>query len=318
MVMAQSLFKTIKADQPDALIDVLAPAWSLPLLKRMPEVNQGLHMPIGHGSFSLMERYRVGYNLQPNAYTQAIVTPRSLKSALVPFFARIPVRTGYRGEMRFGLINDMRKLKKSVLTQTVQRQVALGLDKTVKLPPPIPAPRLTVDKQNQQRLLEKFTLHLDRPVVGLIPGAAYGPAKQWPLENFRKLATQLVNLGKQVWVIGSENEIPLGDSIAALHPDAIFSLCGRTRLEDAIDLMDCMQSVVTNDSGLMHVACAVDKPVIAIYGSSSPAYTPPLSDKAKILYLDLSCSPCFKRQCPLGHTKCLADITPAQVLEKLP
>lgn len=307
MVMAQSLFMTLQQRQPVVIIDVLAPAWSLPLLSRMPQVNNAIALPVGHGQLALAARFRLGRQLRHKGYTRAIVIPRSFKAALVPFFAGIPLRTGYRGEMRYGVINDMRVLNKEVLTQTVQRQVALGLPKTAELPPAIPYPQLDIDGDNQRHLLKKLGLHPDKPVIGLMPGAEYGPAKQWPIAYYQELAGKLIVAGYQVWVFGSDKERAFGEQVA-LAGKNVINLCGKTRLEDVVDLIALCDSVVSNDSGLMHVACATGRRVIAIYGSSSPSYTPPLSKNAEVIYRYLECSPCFKRVCPLGHTNCLTGI----------
>ena len=317
MVMAQSLYKTLQQRHPGVVIDVLAPAWSGPILKRMPEVRHHIEMPLGHGALGLGQRYRLGKNLRAERYDQAIITPRSFKSALTPFFANIPLRTGYKGELRYGLINDIRTLDKRVLTQTVQRYVALGLERDAALPPPVIHPSLTIDAENQQRLLQSLKLSLNQPVVGFMPAAEYGPAKRWPPEYFAGLAQQLVAQDKQVWLFGSAKDQPLCEEIANAAGSGVTNLAGRTRLEDAVDLIALTELVVSNDSGLMHIAAATGGRVIAIYGSSSPGYTPPLTDRAVILYLDLECSPCFKRECPLGHYRCLREIDVNYVLEKM-
>lgn len=213
MVMAQSLFITIRKREPDAIIDVLAPKWSLPLLQRMPEVRQGIALPIGHGEFGLATRRRIGRELQSETYDQAIVLPRSLKAALVPFFARARQRTGFRGEMRYGLLNDIRPLDKSVLTQTVQRFTSLGLDKGESLPPPVAQPGIIVDEANQVKCLERMGLGLEKPVIGLLPGAEYGPAKQWPATHYGELAAKLVDQGYQVWQFGSEKDAAVAQEI---------------------------------------------------------------------------------------------------------
>lgn len=307
MVMAQSLFITLKQADPAVIIDVLAPAWSLPLLSRMPQVNEAIALPVGHGQLALATRFRLGRQLRHKGYTRAIVIPRSFKAALVPFFAGIPVRTGYRGEMRYGIINDMRPLDKEVLTQTVQRQVALGLPATTSQPPAIAYPQLQIGENNQRRLLAELGLNLDKPIIGLMPGAEYGPAKQWPIAYYQELAGKLLAQGNQVWVFGSAKEQAIGEQIEQAGK-SVINLCGKTQLVDVIDLIALCDSVVSNDSGLMHIACATDRRVIAIYGSSSPAYTPPLSKNAEVIYRYLDCSPCFKRVCPLGHTNCLTGI----------
>ena len=307
MVMAQSLFITLKQRFPDSDIDVLAPAWSNPILARMPEVREAINLPVSHGEFGLLKRYKLGKSLREKKYDQAIVTPRSYKSALVPFFAKAKQRTGYLGEMRYGVLNDIRPLNKNVLTQTVQRYVNLGLDVAVNQIPKIPFPKLSIDKNNLQRLLQELKLNLDKPVIAFLPGAEYGEAKCWPVKYYAELANKLIEQGFQIWILGSEKDHATSETIA--KENTAVNLCGNTRLEDSIDLLSVCKIAVTNDSGLMHIAAAVNIPLVAIYGSSTPDYTPPLTTKAKIHYLGLDCSPCFKRKCPLGHTNCLNKIT---------
>lgn len=312
MVMAQSLFLTLKQRPQPVEIDVLAPAWSNPILARMPEVNNIINLPINHGELGLMQRYKLGKSLRVKQYDQAIITPRSFKAALVPFFAKAKQRTGYRGEMRYGVLNDIRLLDKSVLQQTVQRYVALAQDSGVTIAPAIPFPKLSVDQNNLQRLLTEHKLNLTRLVIALLPGAEYGEAKRWPVAYYTELANKLEQQGIQVWILGSEKDRAAATFIA--KKSSAINLCGLTTLEDSIDLLSVCNSAVSNDSGLMHIAAAVDIPLVAIYGSSTPAYTPPLTHKAKIQYLALECSPCFKRECPLQHTNCLNEIKPAVIV----
>lgn len=314
MVMAQSLFITLAAQ--GGRVDVVAPEWSVPLLGRMPEVCRAVALPVGHGRFGLAERWRIGRALRGERHDQAIVLPRSFKAALIPFFAGIPRRTGYRGEMRYGLLNDIRTLDKARLPRVVQRYVALGLSPDAALPPETPLPHLRVDADNRAELVQRLGLATQRPVVVFMPGAEYGPAKRWPLEHYAALARALIAEGQQVWVVGSAKEQGDGAAIAAGAPGTL-NLCGQTRLEDAVDLLSLAAAAVSNDSGLMHVAAAVGIPLVALYGSSSPAYTPPLSPRAQVLYRGLECSPCFERNCPLGGTPCLTGIEPAQVLATL-
>ncbi len=316
MVMAQSLYIKLHQRFENPLIDVVAPQWSSPIVARMPEVQRGIGLPLSHGEFGFSTRREIGTSLRDHRYTRAIVLPRSWKVALLPFFAGIPQRTGYRGEMRFGLLNDIRILDKSVLTQTVQRYVSLGLAENSPQPPETPNPRLRVDLENQKRVLKDLALDFDRPAIGFMPGAEYGPAKQWPAEYFSSLAGGLAKQGFQVWIFGSEKEKGLGEEIVAGQTD-IHNLCGKTSLEDVIDLMAATRLAVSNDSGLMHVAAAVDIPVVAIYGSSSADFTPPLTDKKYILSRKLECAPCFERRCPLGHYRCLKELHPAQVFDTI-
>ena len=315
MVMAQSLFMSLQ-NASECLIDVLAPAWSLPILERMPEVRRGIAMPLGHGQFGLFARWRLGRELAAEGYAQAIVLPGSFKSALVPFFADIPQRTGFRGEMRYGLIDDMRPLDRALLPMTVQRFAALARPRgEAPDPKTFPMPRLVAKAPNQTVLRERFGLDA-RPAVAFMPGAEYGPAKQWPPAHYAELARRLAARGFQIWILGSAKDSAVARSIVNSNP-AVFDLTGQTGLGDAVDLLALTRAAVTNDSGLMHVAAALDVPLVAIFGSSSPEHTPPLSHRAAIETLRLSCAPCFERHCPLGHTRCLTDITPDRVLAAL-
>ena len=319
MVMASVLFQLLRARQPQARIDVLAPGWSLPLLARMPEVNQGIEMPVGHGRLGLRTRWQLARSLR-GRYDQAIVLPGSLKSALVPWLAGIARRTGYRGEQRYGLINDMRQLRPAELPLMVQRYAALALDVrapvAADLPAELPRPRLRVDRARQATLRADLGLDPRQPAVALLPGAEFGPSKQWPLAHYAAAARSLLALGHAVWVLGSPKDAEAGRLIAEQAPGTI-DLCGRTRLEDAVDLLAAASGCISNDSGLMHVAAALDVPLVALFGSTSPEHTPPLSPAAQVLRLGLDCAPCFQRTCPLGHHRCLRDISPAQVLAAL-
>jgi heptosyltransferase-2 len=315
MVMAQSLFMSLKANI-ECEIDVLAPAWSLPILSRMPEVRRGIVMPLGHGQFGFTARRHLGKELSREGYDQSIVLPGSFKSALVPFFARIPQRTGFRGEMRYGLINDMRALDRALLPMTVQRFVALGRCEAAAVPVSAPSPRLHANPANQAALRERFKLGTTRPAIVFMPGAEYGPAKQWPSTHYDKLAHLLAARGFQIWVLGSENDAAAARPIANGNP-SVLDFTGQTSLGDAADLIALSSAAVCNDSGLMHVAAALDVPLVAIFGSSSPEHTPPLSRRAVVETLRLECAPCFKRRCPLDHTRCLTGIAPEKVLAAL-
>jgi len=314
MVMAQALFKLVSANHPEQAIDVLAPAWSLPIVARMPEVRRGIASETGHGELGFGKRRRIAKSLRREGYAHAIVMPRSFKSALIPWIAGIPRRTGFRGEARFGLINDVRVLDRKVLDQTVKRFVALGIAEGAPLPA-APQPELAVNKGRQAALAEQLQLETSRPVIAMMPGAEYGEAKCWPLAYFAELASSLEDAGYAVWVMGSEKDSAAGDIIAA--GSKAINLCGKTALEDVIDLLGRCEQAVSNDSGLMHVAAAVGIHVHGVYGSSSPDFTPPLTDRRDIHYLGLDCSPCFKRECPLGHLNCLREILPGMILERV-
>jgi heptosyltransferase-2 len=312
MVMAQSLFKALRANDPDRPIDVLAPGWSLPLLARMPEVRAGIEIPLGHGRLGLTDRWRLGRSLR-GRYGQAILLPNSWKSAIVPYAAQIPIRTGWRGEMRFGLLNDIRSLDRERYPMTVQRFVALAAAADAALPA-IQAPHLVVRQEDVQAAAAALGAQksTSRRVLALCPGAEYGPAKQWPTVHFAELGRQLARQGWDIWLFGSAKDVAVCEGIAATCK-VVTNLAGRTTLEQAVDLMSLADAVVSNDSGLMHVAAALDRPLVALYGSSDPGFTPPLNAEHEIVNLGLDCSPCFKRECPLGTTACLVDMSVAQV-----
>ncbi len=319
--MAQSLFKTLRRSETGLSLDVLAPAWTRPLLDRMPEVRQVIDMPLGHGELGLSARYRLGRDLRASGYGHAYVLPNSFKSALVPYWARIPRRTGFIGEWRWGLLNDLRRLRASALPMTVQRFVALAVATDHALPDPLPRPSLAVSAHQSRTTLSRIGLEPTGPVLALCPGAEYGPAKRWPAGHFAELARSKLSEGWEVWILGSARDAPTGAGIAADAGRGCHDLTGRTSLGEAADLLARASLVVSNDSGLMHVAAALDRPLVAIYGSSDPGFTPPLSSRARVERLALPCSPCFKRACPLGHLRCLKDLPPERVLaatERMP
>lgn len=319
MIMAQSLFITLRRLQPGRAIDVVAPAWSLPLLERMPEVRQAIALSVAHGEWSLGKRWRLGQSLRGRGYAQAIVLPRSLKAALPALAARIPQRTGYRGEWRYGLLNDIRPLDKQRLYRTVDRFVHLGLAAQAAGADVIAAPPPRLQIPANAAAEAAAALHLDHgaaPVLALCPGAEFGPAKRWPEAHFAAVARDRLKAGWTVWLLGSTHDQPTTRAIAAAAP-GVIDLAGRTSLAQAVDLLSGTRAVVSNDSGLMHVAAAVGVPVIALYGSSDPRYTPPLSAQAQILSLGLDCSPCFQRECPLQHLNCLRQLAPERVIAAL-
>lgn len=315
MVMAQSLFIRLKQLYPDSIIDVLAPAWVLPLVQHMPQIRSGLANPFGHGQLRLAERFRFARSLKHH-YDWAIVLPNSLKSALIPWLAGIPKRTGFIGELRYGLLNDARKLDKAAIPLMVERFALLAEAPGHTLSRPVPAPQLHIMPAENIAAREELGLHDPRPVIALCPGAEYGPAKRWPVSHFAQLADRLGEQGYQMWIFGSGKDAELGTGIAAQSHASCINLCGKTSLNQALALMNAATHVFTNDSGLMHVAAALGKPLTAIYGSSSPQFTPPLSEQAHIVSLNLSCSPCFRRECPLGHTNCLKQLNPERILQE--
>lgn len=317
MMMAQTLFKLLKAQDPRCHISVLALSWTRPLLDAMPEVDAVIDMPIGHGPFAFLERRRIGLSLRSYGFDQAILLPNSFKSALIPYFANIPKRTGWLGEMRYGLLNDHRKLDKSAYPLMVERYAALAFPKHAKLPT-LPNPSLQVNAENLGDLLASLALNLERPVLILCPGAEYGIAKRWPQTYYAEVAEAYIARGYQVWSLGGKNDIAVGDDIrAALSVEAQLhyrNIAGQTQLSEAILLMAQAERVLSNDSGLMHIAAALNKPLAVVFGSTSPEHTPPLGERVAIVQQPIDCSPCFKRECPFGHYRCLTDVKPDAVI----
>jgi heptosyltransferase-2 len=314
MIMAQGLYRALRAQYPEMLIDVLAPAWSGPILNRMAEVNRVIVSPFGHGHFDLVGRRALARDLRAESYDWAIVLPNSWKSALLPWLAGIPRRTGYVGEFRYGLLNMARRLDKTGLPRLVDRYRALADASSAG---PGDYPHLTVDPVKQAASLARLGLTLDRPVLALCPGAEFGPAKRWPEAHYAAVAKAKLDQGWQVWLFGSASDRMVCEAINLQAGGTCRNLAGDTALEEAVDLLACASAVISNDSGLMHVAAAVDVPVVAVYGSTDPGYTPPLSERARVVRLGLQCSPCFKRECPLGHLDCLVKLEPARVLAEL-
>lgn len=317
IVMTQSLLKALKEQYPDTPVDVLAQGWSVSLARRMPEVREAIELPIGHGELNFRQLRGLAKKLRTRGYQQAIVCPRSAKAALAPFLARIPRRTGFRGEFRYGLLNDIRPLDKAVLKTPGERWTALGLPRDARHPPRVRQPSLTVDPDNRDRLVRHFSLDLSRLTVALAPGAEFGSSKRWPAAHFADLTRKLLAKGYGVWILGSPKDHAIAEEIDSLAGPGPVNLCGKTTLVEAADLLSICRAAVSSDSGLMHVAAAVGTHVVALYGSSTPRYTPPLTDRATVHYLDLECSPCFARECPLGHHRCMRDIHPDQVLASI-
>ncbi|MFH7564607.1 lipopolysaccharide heptosyltransferase II [Oceanimonas smirnovii] len=324
MVMSQSLYITLKKQHPGAELHVMAPAWCCALLERMPEVDKAIVMPLGHGDFKLTERFRLGRALAKEGYNWAIIQPNSLKSALIPLFAGIKRRTGWKGESRYGLLNDLRSNKRD-FPLMVERYNALAYPKAQMDShqdiPELPWPAFSVDENNQQTAISELELSTNRPILSLCPGAEFGPAKRWPEQYYAEVAKQQIAQGRQVWIFGSAKDVPVAETIKHYLPAELQQHChvlaGKTSLHQAIDLMALSTAVVSNDSGLMHIAAALQRPLVGVYGSTSPQYTPPLAEKVAVVHTDIECRPCFKRECPLGHLKCLKELPPQRVIDAL-
>ncbi len=305
MVMAQSLFAVLRQQHPAAAIDVLAPRWTAPLLRFMPEVRQGIEQPLGHGELGLAQRLRQGHALHATGYDLALVLPGSVKSALVPYWAGIPRRRGYGGRLRRLLLNEVRK--KAALPQ-VESYLALADWRSAA-----PEPRLTLPAGAVEEALGALGLQrASAPLLAIAPGAEYGPAKRWPARHFAALAEAKRKEGWKVWLFGSAGDREIASSIPCDE-----NLTGRTSLDQAVALLSLADALVSNDSGLMHLGAALGRPQVALFGPSDPGRTGPHNAKARVLRLGLACSPCNKRVCPLGHHRCLEDLSPEMVLAAL-
>lgn len=321
MVMAQSLFMCLQEEYSGCRISVLAPDWTRSLLDRMPEVEKGISPQMGHGDLKLGKRRGIGKSLISEGFTQAIILPNSFKSALIPFHANIPKRIAWKGEWRNLLLSDCRKLDKDAFPLMVQRFAALAYPASDTPPAAIPNPRLHAIAESANTALEKFGLDTGSKVLAICPGAEFGVAKQWPTEHFAATCKSKIAEGWKVWIFGSEKDAEASSEIMEKLSDeqrqSCRSLAGNTSLAEAIDLLSLADAVLSNDSGLMHIAAALDKPVVALYGSTSPDFTPPLTDKSKLLFTEIDCRPCFQRECPLEHKKCLTELEPSRAISAI-
>lgn len=316
--MAQSLFKLLKQKSADCTIDVAAPDWTISLLSRMPEVNRSIDAPFAHRKFELRKRYEFAKTLRQYHYDQAIILPGSFKSALSPWLAGIKKRTGWRGEQRYGVLNDLRPLDKTRYPLMIERYMALGLAPNEPLPKPYPYPEFKISSESIETSLHHHKpIYRGRPILAMCIGAEYGPAKQWPAEYYAHVANEQLHSGWDIWLIGSKNDAVIAEKIMVLTENRCDNLAGRVGLAETIDLLTLVAGVLTNDSGLMHIAAALNKPVIVLYGSTSPQFTPPLSNNATILKVDMACQPCFKRTCSFGHYHCLVHLKPERVLSAI-
>jgi heptosyltransferase-2 len=294
-LMAQPLFTRLKRS--GAHLDVLAPHWVAPVLRRMPEVSEVIPGAFRHGALQLAERWRVARELKKRGYDSAIVLPNSWKSALVPLLAGIPRRAGYIGELRYGLLNTLYRSHNAPMPQHYARLAGDGAGELER-------PHLEVTPLEIEEIKQRFGI--SSPYFVLCPGAEYGPAKRWPY--FQELAERL---GATVVILGSAKDAAAASGVPGLN------LVGKTSLDEAVRLIGGASAVVSNDSGLMHIAAALGRPQVALFGSSSPEHTPPASPASRVLWLRLECSPCFERECPLGHFRCMKELSVEAVLGAL-
>ncbi len=320
-VMAQTLYKLIKDSNEDSKIEVLSPNWSAPLLKRMEEVSRPIISPFSHGEIKIKARFNFGNKLKEEGYDRAIVMTNSLKSSLIPFFAKIPVRTGWLGEMRLGFINDLRSKEKSKYPLMIEQFAKLSINPFQDLNKSLPYPSLRIDSHNLEEQLLNLRIDYGKPSIAICPGAEFGPAKKWPSYYYAEVCNEYLSKNWNVLVFGSPNDEKTGNSIQeGINKDlsdCFFNLIGKTSLIDAIDLLSFCEKVVTNDSGLMHVAAAVNTPLVAIYGPSSPQFTPPLTDNRVILRKSEGFDKTREGSKEHGYHESLIAIKPSEVLEGL-
>jgi len=325
-VSTQPLLANLKVLYPNSKIDILASHWVAPIYRACSEVHEVIEAKFEHKKLQWNIRKQLAKEIEAKNYQACFVLPNSFKSALIPWLANIPFRIGYRGEMRFGLINSaLDNPSKVNRPPMVEHYLALSeLLKDDGSPPFAKlVPRLNVSTSATQSVENKLqNANISDDFIYVIcPGAEYGPTKRWPTEHFAALAQKLIaeNPSIQIVILGSKSDHVLAQEITSQvkQTDKIHNWCGNTSLDEAIALIGMSKAVISNDSGLMHIAAALETPQVAIFGSSDPAHTPPLSNKAKVIWLNMPCSPCHKRICPLGHLRCLKDILPEQVLATL-
>ena len=303
IVMSQTLLKKVKSENPNTVIDILVNSTFKSLVERMPEINKAVILDSGHKELGLLKRLNLARRIKGN-YDQSIVLSRSIKSALIPYFAKIPIRTGELGESRYILINDLKKFTKEDRRKTAFRYVSMFSKKEEVLDEKY-YPSLQSDPENIKILSDKYKLNLDKKIIIFAPGAAFGPSKMWPVEKFKELGEKL-NKDFFILILGSNNEKNIGDKIVTNKN--MINLCGETTITEAVDLMHISEFCVSNDSGLMHLASATNTKSISIYGATSPELTPPLTSNKEIHYRGISCSPCFEKKCKYGHYNCLVEI----------
>lgn len=347
-VMTEPLLRRLHAR--GERITVGALPWVAPIYRAMPQVAEVVEFPFAHGGVQFSARRQLAHSLT-GQFDVAYVLPNSLKSALLPFLASIPKRVGYLGEARVGLLthrlkNPPRHNRPPMVGFYSALSGEAGEDEPER-------PQLSVSALSASAYADAFGVAHEAadvaawelappPYVVVVPGSEYGPAKRWPAAYFAQLAAQLMQeLGLNVVVLGSSKEADLGLEIEQLvqkslsgkthqsadqpSPPRLLSLTGKTQLSEAMQWIAGARAVVCNDTGLMHVAAALNVPQVALFGSSSPVHTPPLSDVAQVMWLKqeasyqppLDCAPCFERECPLGHMRCLNDLSVARVWAQL-
>ena len=305
LVISASFIKALKNNQNNS-IDILVNSNLLHLANVIPGIRKVIASETEHGRLSLIYRIKKGLSLRSEQYDECYILTNSYKSAIIPLIARIKKRIGYLGEFRYGLINIIKQPIKRNLGMANRYLHLLDQKYTNKVNPVFDI------KTDKELVFNKYKF--DGKYIVFCPDAEYGPAKRWPTNKWLNLAIDLSKL-YNIIIVGLDTSI--SHAFRSLESDKIINLIGKTDLVEVMEIIASSEGVISNDSGLMHVSASLDKETIALYGSSSPTYTPPLISKEKrvVIYKDLDCSPCFKRVCPLGHTKCLNDIKVDEVKE---
>lgn len=317
-VMAQPLLQLLRREHPGRIIDVLAPPSVAPVWRAMSEVAEVLETPFRHGALQLRERWKYAQVLRARGYADAYVLPNTLKYALIPWLAGIPKRVGYKGEMRHGLINRMHHDDKPPRPMVPFYAALAGAPGPA--PAGVPRPKMQVQAQHSAAVCARHGIDAGRALVLFAPGAEFGAAKRWPARHFAALAQAIRERDPavQIGLLGSPKDKPACDEIVAITgPDGMFNLAGVTKLDEAVALIASASAVVANDSGLLHIASALNRPVVALYGPTDPDHAPPFSDMARAMSLRLACSPCRQRECPLGHHDCMEKMDAAMVWQEL-
>lgn len=292
-------------------LSVAALPWVAPVYRAMPQVREVIELPFAHGRLDWSARRRIAATLR-DRFDAAYVLPNSIKAALIPWFAGIPKRIGYRGEGRWGLLN--RRLPNPAGRPPMVAFYAALAGEPLRGDE---RPRLAFEPELIGAAAHRAGVE-PGAYWAFAPGAEYGPAKCWPAGHYAELARRLHQRdGLPVLLLGSGKEAAMAQEIADAAPGACRVMAGQTSLLDAMALIAGARGLVSNDSGLMHVAAAFGLPQVAVFGSTSPEHTPPLNPKARVLWLKdelkLDCMPCFERQCRFAHYRCLTEVAPQRV-----
>ena len=312
LIISQSLLKYLKKEYPNCQIDMIVRPELTNLVKMMPEVKNIYPLDIKHKEFGLIKRHILAKEIKKHLYSTSIILPNSFKSAIIPWLANIPVRIGYNRELRLFLLNKKYSLIKHK-DSMVNRYLKLADGSYSN----VIRPSLLINGDSSKLISRKYLINNSKKNIVLCPEAEYGSAKRWPINKWMQLANFYKEKDYNVYFLGKNKSLETKYQ-NILKKDSIISLLGKTSLEEAAYILSIVDLVVTNDSGLMHIAASVNTNLISIFGSSSPFYTPPLMKDqfGEVIYKALTCSPCFKRECPLQHLNCLNNISSEEILDK--